>query len=117
MTRLNRWTALAVVLVATLITGMAVAQNPGAQAPKAQDEKIIEGTLMGIDQNARLLTLKAGDKEMQFSFTDQTELVGPEKDGQPAVVAQGTKMRVHYTEHEKTNIATKIEIIETAAAR
>ena len=53
---------------------------------------------------------------MQYSYTDQTELVAPEKDGNPAVVRQGTKMRVHYTEHEKANIATKIEIIEATAA-
>ena len=119
MTRLNIGTAscIALVLVATLMAGLAMAQNPAVQDPKAQEGKIFEGALTGIDQNARVLTLKAGDKEMQFSLTDQTELVVPEKDGKPTQVTQGTKMRVHYTEQEKTNIATKIEIIETAAAR
>jgi hypothetical protein len=118
MTRLNRWTALCIVpvLVATLMTGMAMAQNPTAQDPKAQEGKVLEGTLIGIDQNTKVLTLKAEDKEMKFSFTEQTELVMPENDGKPPVVTQGTKMRVHYTENEKTNIATKIEIIEIAAA-
>src|SRR5262245_37173707 len=119
MTRLNIWPAscIAFVLVATLMTGMAMAQNPTVQDPKAQEGKVFEGALTDMDQNAKVITLKAGDREMQFSVTDQTELVVPEKDGKPTEVTQGTKMRVHYTVHEKTNIATKIEIIETAAAR
>jgi len=96
---------------------MTMAQNPPVQDPKAQEAKVFEGSLMAFDQNAKILTLKGADKEMEFSFTDQTELVSPpSKDGKPPAVTQGTKMRVHYTEHEKTNIATKIEIIESAAA-
>jgi hypothetical protein len=55
---------------------------------------------------------------MQFTFTDQTELVAPDKgDGKPAVVAQGTKMRVHYTERDNVKIASKVEIIEATASR
>ena len=119
MTRLNLWTlCIGLVLLVALMTQVSMAQNPTAQDPKAQDGKIFEGSLMDLDQNARVLTLKEGDREMQFSFTDQTELVVPEeKDGKPTVVTQGTRMRVHYTEQEKINLATKIEIIETVATR
>ena len=117
MTRLNRWTALCIpVLVATLITGMAMAQTPTVQEPKSEQGKVLEGILMDIDQNTRVLTLKAGDTEMQFSFTEQTELVVPDNDNTPPRITKGTKMRVHYTEHEKTNVATKIEILASAAA-
>ena len=111
--------ALAVVLMglaAHVLSGTAVAQDSKAQDPKVQDAKVVEGTLKDIDQNTRMLTLKTGDNEMQFSFTDQTELVAPDNDGKPPAVMQGTKMRVHYTEHEKAKVATKIEIIETTAA-
>jgi hypothetical protein len=31
----------------------------------AQDAKIFEGTLMGVDPNTRVLTLKEGDMQMQ----------------------------------------------------
>jgi len=106
----------AFLLVTMLLGGTAVAQDPKLQDPKVQDAKIVEGLLMDIDQNAKVLTLKAGDNSMQFSYTDQTELVAPENDGKPTVVRQGTKMRVHYTEQETAKIATKIEIIETTAA-
>jgi hypothetical protein len=78
----------------------------------AQDAKIFEGTLLGVDPNTRVLTLKAGDTEMQFTYNDQTELVGPEKDGQPIAVKQGSKLKVHYRESDKLNIAMKIEVTE-----
>ena len=107
----------AFVLVSTVVSGIAMPQEPKAQDPKVQD-KIVEGTLMDIDQNARVLTLKTGDNEMRFSFTDQTEVVAPaSNDGKPAPVRQGTKMRVHYMENETTKLATKIEIIESSASR
>lgn len=118
MTSLKIWTGVstAVLLVATLVSGTAVAQDQKVQDPKVQDTKTVEGMLMDIDQNARVLTLKAGDNEMQFSYTDQTQLVAPENDGKPAVVRQGAKVRVHYTEREKAKIAMKIEILEATVA-
>jgi len=123
MTRLKMWTGvcMAFVLVSTVVvSGMAMPQDPKVQDPKAQDpkvqDKVVEGMLVGIDQSVRVLTLKAGDNEMQFSYTDQTELVAPQSDGKPPVVRQGSKMRVHYTEGEK-KIATKIEIIEASSDR
>jgi hypothetical protein len=119
MTSLKMWTGVcgALLLVATLLSGTAVAQDPKAQTPKVQDAKTVDGMLMGIDSNAKILTLKAGDDEIQFSYTDQTELVAPEGDSKPAVVKQGTKVRVHYTEQEKAKVATKVEIIEATAAQ
>ena len=117
MTSLKMWTGVCVtLLLVAMLSGTAVAQDPKVQEPQAQNAKTVEGLLMGIDQNAKVLTLKAGDNDMEFLYTEQTELVAPEKDGKPAVVRQGTKVRVHYTEREKAKIATKIEIIETTAA-
>jgi hypothetical protein len=100
------------------MSGMAVAQDDKAKDQKVQEAKVFEGLLMDLDQNAKVLTLKAGDKEMRFSYTEQTELIAPAaQDGKPPEVSQGTKMRVHYTERENINIATKVEIIEATAAR
>jgi hypothetical protein len=104
MMSLRRWTAACAMLVLmfTLMSGMIV----------AQDAKVFEGTLMGFDPNTKVLTLKDGDKEMQFSYTDQTELVAPEKDGKPVVVQQGSRLKITYTENEKLLVATKIEVME-----
>ena len=117
MTSLRMWTVVCgmLVLVTAFVSGTAVAQDPKVQDPKVQDAKIVEGMLMGIDQNAKVLTLRADDKDVEFSYTERTELVAPENDGKPAVVKQGAKVRVHYTERDNTKIATKIEILETAA--
>ena len=119
MTRLKMWTVVCgtLLLAAMLVSGTAVAQDPTVQDPKLKDAKTVEGTLIGIDPNAKVLKLKAGDDELEFSYNDQTELVAPESDSKPAVVKQGTKVRVHYTEGEKTKVATKVEIIDATAAR
>ena len=118
MTRLKVWTAICIVFVfvSVVASGMAVPQDPKAQDLKVQ-EKTVEGMLVSIDQSGRVLTLKAGDNQIQFSYTEQTELVSPGNDGKPAVVKEGTKMRVHYTERENTKVAMKIEIMEATAAR
>jgi len=78
----------------------------------AQDAKIFEGSLMGVDPNTRVLTLKDGETQMQFTYTDQTELVGPQKDGQPIAVRQGSKLKIYYKESDKANVAMKIEVTE-----
>jgi hypothetical protein len=95
MTSIKIWTGVcaALLLAATLVSGTAMAQEPKVQDPKVQNAKMVEGLLLGIDQNAKVLTLKAGDNELQFSYTEQTELVAPETDGKPAVVRQGTRIR------------------------
>jgi hypothetical protein len=78
----------------------------------AQDAKTVEGTLIGADTNARVIMLKASDTEMQFTYTEQTELATSQKDGQPIAIRQGSRLKVTYKEDGKTNIATKIEILE-----
>ena len=105
MINLRKWAGICVAVTLVL------AFSNGATI--AQDSKVIEGTLLNVDSNTRVITLQtAGDKEMKFSYTDQTELVGPQKDGQPVAVKQGSRMRVYYKESEKSNIATKIEVME-----
>jgi hypothetical protein len=89
-------------LFATLLSGVAY----------GQDAKVFEGTLTGVDPNTRVLTLKSGETEMQFTYNEQTELVGAEKDGQPVAVRQGSKLKVYYRASDKLNVAMKIEVTE-----
>ena len=102
----NLWRGTAICAVFALMFGLTIG------TALAQDAKVFEGTLVTADPNARVLVLKAGDKEMQFTYTDQTQLIGPQKDGQPIAVKQGSKLRIHYLENNKTNVATQIEITE-----
>jgi hypothetical protein len=103
---INLWKCAGICVVVTLV----LASSHGITL--AQDGKVIEGTLLNVDANTRVITLQAGDKEMKFTYTEQTELVGPQKDGQPVTVRQGSRMRVYYKESEQANIATKIEVTE-----
>ena len=75
-------------------------------------ESIVEGSLVQLDSTAKLLTLRAADKDIQFSFNDQTQVIGPEKDGKPVAVRQGSKLKIFYKAGEVNNMATRIEVTE-----
>src|SRR5215471_3821552 len=107
MKRFSKYLALLV----TVISIVAFANATPIQQQNPQ-ESIVEGSLVQLDSNARLLTLKSADKEMQFSFNEQTQIVGPEKDGNPVQVRQGSKLKVHYKVDQNTNMATRIEVTE-----
>jgi hypothetical protein len=104
MMNLRKWAGVCIVMtfMAVLTTGVSL----------AQDAKVFEGTLIGADANSRVITLKAGDAEKQFMYNEQTEIATSQKDGQPVAVKQGSRLKITYTENEKNNIATKIEILE-----
>src|SRR5262245_200350 len=104
MTNLSKWAAICAVtaLMLFLTNGTVV----------AQDAKVFEGTLMAVDPNAKILTLKEGDQQMQFTYTEQTELVTPEKDGQPVAVRQGSRLRIQYKESNNVNVAMRIEVTQ-----
>ena len=104
MINLTKWAAVCVVMI------FMVASTTGVTL--AQDAKTVEGTLIGADATARVITLKAGDTEMQFTYTEQTELASPQKDGPPVPIRQGSRLKITYKENGKSNIATKIEILE-----
>ena len=107
MKRFSKYLALLV----TVVSIVAFANAMPIQQQNPQDS-IIEGSLVQLDSNARLLILKAADKEMQFSFNEQTQIVGPEKDGKPVQVKQGSKLKIHYKVDQNTNMATRIEVTE-----
>ena len=101
----KRWAAVCIVLTVMMAWATGVSL--------AQDGKVFEGTLIGADANARVITLKAGDNtEKQFMYDEQTEIAGAQKDGPPVAVKQGSRLKITYKENEKTNIATKIEVLE-----
>jgi hypothetical protein len=100
-----KYLALPVIILAmvTFANGMTVIQQ----------ENTFEGSLVNLDQNARIIVLKNADKEMQFTFNEQTQVVGPQKkEGEPVQVKQGSKMKVTYKADEKANLATRIEVTE-----
>ena len=110
------------VLVITLaVASLGFAQAPGAPAPApgapgappaAQAEKAFSGTLVKIDTDAKTLIAKDADnKEMQFAYTDKTEVVGPEKTVQGLAGKSGSKLKVTYKSDKGVNTASRIEVM------
>jgi len=81
-----------------------------AQAPA---EKTWTGQLVKVDTTAKLVSGKGADqKEMSFSFNDDTQVVSPEKTIQGLTGKTGSDLRITYREERGTNMATKIELLE-----
>ena len=101
---------LVVLSAAALYAGAAARQNAPAQA---QQDKVLEGTLVKVDADAHSLTVMGADnKPMQFVYTDKTAVTGQEKNIQGLAGKPGAKVRVTYRAGEKgANEATRIEIL------
>src|SRR5262245_51825744 len=101
--------------VAIALVSPAHAQQPGAAAEATT--LTAEGTLSRIDVEKKLLWIhSAGGGEMQFAYTDQTEIIG--RDTSPAGLASqsGTRLRVLYQVLAGVNVAVKIEMVPIDAA-
>jgi len=84
----------------------------GPPAGGAQAERVFMGQLVKVDAQAKWITVKGpGDKEMQFDYTDATQVVG-EKNVQGLAGKTGADLRVTYREAGGKLTATRIETIE-----
>jgi|SRR5262245_31443128 len=78
-----------------------------------QAEKVFQGQLTKVDANAKWITVKgAGDMEMQFDYTDATQVIGSEKNVQGLAGKTGTELKVTYRDAAGKHTATKIETLE-----
>src|SRR5215471_20922286 len=79
----------------------------------AQAAKTFEGQLAKVDTAAKTITVKgAGNMEMEFAYTEQTQVSGPEKDVQGLASKTGSTLRVTYREAGANKVATRIEVAE-----
>jgi hypothetical protein len=99
----------AVLALTTYTFAGQITTPPPAQT--AQQEKTFEGTLMKVDSDAKTLTVKDADnKEMVFHYTEQTQIVGSEKNVQGLAAKSGSKLNVSYRVERGGNNATRIEV-------
>ena len=108
------------VLLVFSLTAIAQQQPPApggppagaAPAPQAA-EKSYAGTLSKVDLQAKEITVKGADnKEMVFTFTDQTQMTGIEQKPQGLSGKTGSNLKVTYRENRGANLASKIEVEE-----
>jgi hypothetical protein len=58
----------------------------------------VSGELVSIATDSKTVVVKtSGDKEMTFSYTDQTEIVGADKGAAGLATMTGSPVTVHYT--------------------
>lgn len=97
------------VLTTLLCACLATMLLPVAQAAGA--EKSASGELLSVDSNAMTFTIKSDEgKEMDFSYSDQTVVVGGEKGVQGLSSSKGSKLTVFFTEADGKRQAVRIEI-------
>src|SRR5262245_13234866 len=112
MRNISKCLGVVVVLLAVASLGFAQATPTPAPAPAAQAEKAFSGTLVKVDTDAKTLIAKDADnKEMQFTYTDKTEVVGSEKTVQGLAAKSGSKLKVNYKSERGVNNATRIELM------
>lgn len=122
MKKLLTVTAISVAVMLVLVPIMSAQEKaappaqdrpPAGGAPGgAQAEKTFTGQLTKVDPQAKWIAVKgAGDMEMQFDYTDATQVVG-EKGIQGLAGKTGAELRVTYRDAAGKHQATKIEVAE-----
>lgn len=107
--------AFVAVAIAGLISIGSVAAQQSAPPPSEQERaktpEPVVGELVSVAADTKTLVVKtSGDKEMTFTYSDQTEIVGADKGAAGLATATGSMVTVHYTTRGTTNVAAKIEV-------
>ena len=98
------------------IASVAAAQEPQKpqQPPSEQRAKSPEpvtGELLSLNVQTKTLVVKTTpDSEMQFTYSDTTEIVGADKGSEGLATKTGSTVTVTYDVHGTANIALKIEV-------
>ena len=105
---------LAVFAVAALFAAAPYAQEREQPAPaKQQAVAPIQGELVTVDADAKTFVVKTADgDEVQFKYSDKTEVTGSKEGAAGLATQKGGKVRVTYTEDAQTKakMASRIEI-------
>ena len=99
------------VVMTMLLAVAAYCVAAGTQAAPQAQEKSFQGSLVNVDTKAHTLTAKGMDnKEMTFTYTDTTPVMGAEKTIEGLAGKPGAKLKINYKTEGGTNQATRIEL-------
>jgi hypothetical protein len=99
-------TLMAIALVIGMAPLFAQAQDQAQQPPLTAD-----GELMRVDADAMTFAIKAADdNELEFRYTEQTEVAGGASGIEGLATMGGTLVHVEYQTQDSVAVATKIEI-------
>jgi hypothetical protein len=81
------------------------------QPAPGQPELIARGELLSVDTVAKHLSIRTTEKiDMQFRYTEQTEVTGAKEGSAGLATVTGAQVTVHFTREGPVNVATKIEV-------
>lgn len=107
--RIKGWiVATAVVAIVGVPLTVAAQAAPAQAAPAAQAQSA-SGELTKVDVAAKTLTVKAGDRDQQFTFTEETKITGAQGAAGLATM-EGSQVVVMYTSKGAAQIATEIRV-------
>ena len=67
----------------------------GAQNEKFVTEKIMDGLLLNVDRNAKLISVRGPDqKESMFNYNDDIRVISPDRTMQGLVGRPGAQVRI-----------------------
>jgi hypothetical protein len=84
-----------------------------AQNEKVLTEKTMDGQLLNVDRNAKLISVRGPDqKEAIFNYNDDTQVISPDRTMQGLVGKPGAEVRIRYREDRGVKLAISIELVE-----
>jgi len=105
--------ALAAVVFSSIPVAYGRQATPPAPAEKLQAEKTFNGQLAKVDTSTKVISVRGADqKDMLFSYNDETQVISPDKTVQGLTGKTGAQLRITYREERGANWATKIELLE-----
>lgn len=106
----------AIVFAGLAMLALVVGVSPAfAQEQQPAQPQAIQGDLVSVDAEAKVLTVKNADgEEVQFQYNDSTDISGTQGAAGLATMTEG-RVTVHFTEDAETKakIATRI-IVEAS---
>jgi hypothetical protein len=108
---MKKLVSLMAITVAVMLVALPLAYAQGQQ-PRPQG-KTFEGQLTNVDAKAQTISVRGNAGEMMFQYTEQTQVVGGEKDVQGLATKSGAPLRVTYQDGANdSHIAMRIEVVE-----
>lgn len=103
---------LPVALTLALVFAVApLSPSPSLLAQAQAQAMSAEGELVRVDVDQKTFAIRtADDRELQFSYTDTTEIVGAQSGSEGLATMKGSQVSVSYHAENRVAIATRIEI-------
>lgn len=97
--------------VAPVVASAQQPAPPATQHERAKDPDPVTGPIVSVNTTTKTIVVKTGgDNDMQFTYSDETEIVGADKGTEGLATKQGANVTVTYTVHGTANVAVKIEV-------